>query len=328
MNHTFHIIIKPRTTQSVPWDVDLRSVTLANLQTLISNVYPKFQNTALLFQFITKDTTQQPESDEALRALLRRLVMKKEMRVVVYVSTPAKPFSDWTLSEVSKLFGFEEGDFPLLECGSAEPNWNSEARLLNELRLRMKHNPITTCSLEATRSLYTFSYLVAAVGRFEEEFHVIPQQRIHGPHGMEPVDYAIKLLKTGEIVGVTEVTKDDISQGIAQCAVQLESAVFSRKRKAEGIKEQQKETLARAFGIVTDAQSFIFVKCSMNERNISLEVSPSMVIDYRCKNWQDQAIDILRVIVWLLMEARVPLGEECEVGTQGDKRDKHVRRND
>ena len=41
-----------------------------------------------------------------------------------------------------------------------------------------------------------------------------------------------------------------------------------------------------------------------------------MVIDYRCKSWQDQATDILRVIMWLLMEARVPLGEGREVGTQ------------
>jgi len=76
------------------------------------------------------------------------------------------------------------------------------------------------------------------VDNFKKEFTVTPEEKLNGPHGTGPIDYAITFIKTGEIIGVTEVKKEDILQGIAQCAVQLESVVFSRKRKADELENE------------------------------------------------------------------------------------------
>ncbi|EXX74666.1 hypothetical protein RirG_049010 [Rhizophagus irregularis DAOM 197198w] len=45
-----------------------------------------------------------------------------------------------------------------------------------------------------------------------------------------PIDFAIDLLQTAKTVGVTEVKDEDLFKGIAQNAVQLESALSNRKR--------------------------------------------------------------------------------------------------
>ncbi|UZO11662.1 uncharacterized protein OCT59_003221 [Rhizophagus irregularis] len=53
----------------------------------------------------------------------------------------------------------------------------------------------------------------------------------HRNHNMSaPIDFAIDLLQTAKTVGVTEVKDEDLFKGIAQNAVQLESALSNRKR--------------------------------------------------------------------------------------------------
>ena len=133
----------------------------------------------------------------------------------------------------------------------------------------------------------------------------MPEERINGPHGTGPVDYMIKSVTSLEIVGVTEVKKDDIEQGIAQCAVQLESVIDNyRKRRAKEIEEVNQDRPRRAFGIVTDAEKFVFLKCLISdEGRIGLEVSPHVTIDYRTESWKDRVKLILGNIVWLLGEA-------------------------
>jgi hypothetical protein len=69
-------------------------------------------------------------------------------------------------------------------------------------------------------------------------FELRPEKNITGPNGHGPVDFAIDLLKTAKTVGVTEVKDKDIYKGIAQNAVQLESALVNRKRKANEMEEE------------------------------------------------------------------------------------------
>ena len=117
-------------------------------------------------------------------------------------------------------------------------------------------------------------------------------------------------------------------QSIAQCAIQLESLcaiqlepVIDNHRKRKAKEMEEKQTLARAFGIVTDAEKFVFLKYWMNgEGNMGLEVSPSVKIDYQAKNWQDMAKDILGNILWLLEEAQKPANEAGVVSEKEKKR--------
>lgn len=295
------MIIQPRTTQSVPWHVDLDSVKLTDLHTLIAVEYPKFENTTLVFRFRLDNHIEQPSTDQGLRKLLHRLATEDRMTVKITVATPAKPYSEWTLSAVKKLFGLTETDrFPRFNCGTTPPTKSSLEQLRRELKLRIDNTPIDEESPEASKSLYIYSYLLAAVDNFKQMFIVLPEEQIDGPHGTGPVDYMIKSIATLDIVGVTEVKKRDLSKGIAQCVIQLES-VITRKRKVD---EKEQESPGTAFGIVTDAECFIFPKCLVdNEGIISLETSKIVTINYN-KDWQDDVKEILGNIVWLLAEVQ------------------------
>jgi len=97
--------------------VTLHSVVLADLGNLVSAEYSKYANTTLAFEFrMSNGTTQYPRTDEDLRRLLRQLVVDDEMKVTVVVTTPARPYSEWTFPEVCRLFGMVEiiqtGRFP------------------------------------------------------------------------------------------------------------------------------------------------------------------------------------------------------------------------
>ena len=304
--HKFDVFIQRRTSQSVPWHVNLNSVKLTDLRAFILKAYPKFENTTLFFRFRIKDGTEQPDTDKDLQKLLYRLVTNDETTIRITVTTPTKPYSDWTLPAVRGLFGLaENASFPAFSCGSIPPTAESLTQLKNELKLRIMNTPFIIGSPEASKSLYTYSYLISAVENFKKQFHVMPEEKIDGPHGTGPVDYMIKSVTSDEIVGVTEVKKDDMEQGIAQCAIQLESVVDNyRKRKAEEIEEVNQGRPGRAFGIVTDAEKFIFLKClTSDEGIIGLEVSQHVSIDYRIEGWQDTVKLILGNIVWLLGEA-------------------------
>ena len=305
--HLFYVIIQPITVQSVPWHVNLNSVKLTDLHALISKEYPKFGNATLFFQFRLKDhTTEQPDTDKDLQRLLDRLVTNDEMTIKITVTTPAKPYSDWTLPAVRELFSLEKyGSFPAFSCGSIPPTAESLKQLENELKLRIMNTPIKIGLPEASRSLYTYSYLLSAVENFKQQFNVMPEERIDGPHGTGPVDYMIKSVTSLEKVGVTEVKNNNFEQGIAQCAIQLESVIDKyRKRKAEEIEEVNQGRPERAFGIVTDAEKFVFLKCLISDEGIiGLEVSQHVSIDYRIEGWQDTVKRILGNIVWLLGEA-------------------------
>ncbi|CAG8639269.1 648_t:CDS:2, partial [Funneliformis caledonium] len=54
-------------------------------------------------------------------------------------------------------------------------------------------------------------------------------------------------------------------KGVAQCAVQLESSLSNRKRKADEIEEDQ--MLGRVFGIATDAEKFYFMECTLDDQD-------------------------------------------------------------
>ncbi|EXX61277.1 hypothetical protein RirG_172680 [Rhizophagus irregularis DAOM 197198w] len=67
------------------------------------------------------------------------------------------------------------------------------------------------------------------------------RKNITGPNGHGPVDFAIDLLQTAKTVGVAEVKDEDFYKGIAQNAVQLESALSNRKRKQVRWREELSE---------------------------------------------------------------------------------------
>src|SRR3954466_10448783 len=92
---------------------------------------------------------------------------------------------------------------------------------------------------------------------------ILTRKNITGTNGHGPVDFAIDLLKTAKSVGV-EVKI--FFKGIAQDAVQLESALSNCKRKANEI-EKESVFAGKTFGIVTDAEKCYFLECSFDDQD-------------------------------------------------------------
>jgi len=196
--------------------------------------------------------------------------------------------------------------FPVFSCGSVNPSQESLKNLMIELKSRLDNTPINLLSIEATKSLYVYSYLLAGANNFKGKFEIRPQKNISGPNGHGPLDFAVDLLRIAKTVGVTEVKKDDFVKGVAQCAVQLESSLSNRKRKANEVEENQ--MVGKVFGIVTDAEKFYFMECSLdNQDRPSFKLSEPVVVIYNDENMENMIRKVLSHIVWLLEEAQKPV---------------------
>ncbi|EXX74873.1 hypothetical protein RirG_047060 [Rhizophagus irregularis DAOM 197198w] len=70
-------------------------------------------------------------------------------------------------------------------------------------------------SYEATKSIYSYTYLVSATYPFKDQIKVVPEKLIEGKSGRENLDYGIESRTTGRIIGLVEVKKDVLS-GVLQ----------------------------------------------------------------------------------------------------------------
>jgi hypothetical protein len=304
--------------------VDIEHATLEGLKNSIRAMYqtPALENDGAELNMLNDSGKYSPRNDQDLREVLRIFVSKKNLKFTVFIETPSKAFSDWTFSSVCQLYdlGGETEDptmavFPIFSCGNVKPSQESLEGLMAELKSRLDNTPINLLSIEATKSLYVYSYLLAGANNFKGKFEIRPQKVISGPNGHGPLDFAIDLRRTAKTVGVIEVKKDDFVKGVAQCAVQLESSLSNRKRKADEMEEEQ--TFGRVFGIVTDAEKFYFMECSLdNQDRPSFKLSEPVVVVYNDDNMENMVVKVLSHIVWLLEEAQKPV----EASQSGVKR--------
>jgi hypothetical protein len=270
------------------------------------------ENDGAVLNIVNESGKYSPLNDQDLREMLQLFVSNKNLKFTVFIETPSKAFSDWTFSSVCQLYGLsgETEDptmavFPIFSCDNVKPSQESLEGLMAELKSRLDNTPINLLSIEATKSLYVYSYLLAGANNFKGKFEIRPQKVISGPNGHGPLDFAIDLRRTAKTVGVTEVKKDDFVKGVAQCAVQLESSLSNRKRKADEMEEKQ--AFGRVFGIVTDAEKFYFMECSMDDQDRpSFKLSEPVVVVYNDENLQAKVEKVLGHIVWLLEEAQKP----------------------
>ena len=126
------------------------------------------------------------------------------------------------------------------------------------------------------------------------------------------------------VLGVTAVKKDDFLKGVAQNLVQLESSLTIRKRKRcdddDGEMEDDRSVPLKAYGIVTNAVTWYFVECSINQSQESSSVDrPKFRISKLAKTvsygdestWRDDVESVFGQIVWLMrkMHSEIPRRE-------------------
>ncbi|PKB97236.1 hypothetical protein RhiirA5_506297 [Rhizophagus irregularis] len=312
--HVFDVVIKPKRVKTFKWTVNIEHATLEGLKNFIRGTCPTpaLENDGAVLNILNDEGKYLPMNDQDLRELLQVFVSKKNLKFTVTVETPSKAFSDWTFPKVCQLYGLDgESEeptmaaFPLFSCGNVKPSQESMEGLMAELKSRIENTPINLLSIEATKSLYVYSYLLAGANNFKGKFEIRPQKVISGPNGHGPLDFAIDLRRTAKTVGVTEVKKDDFTKGVAQCAVQFESSLSNRKRKANEIEEEQ--AFERVFGIVTDAEKSYFMECTMDDQERpSFKLSEPAVVVYNNVSVENMVREVLSHIVWLLEEAQKP----------------------
>ena len=170
---------------------------------------------------------------------------------------------------------------------------------------------------EAGKSSYVRSILVAALRGFIVESKpkstLTPQSDIQGRYGQGPVDYAIE--GSGEVVGITEVKKENMEQGIAQNAVRIESALPRRKRKAEVMEKGEATHRTRCFGIVSDAVMWRFLECTRDEKNSPIfKLSSQYIVSYEEKVREQEVMKIVEIIKWLLAEVESDQRKRVKAG--------------
>ena len=99
-----------------------------------------------------------------------------------------------------------------------------------------------------------------------------------------------------------EIKRDDFEQGFAQVTVQMESSLTCRKRKANEIEEYDMD---KVWGIVTDAEKWYFMECTLDkDGKPSFAISKPVIVVYDDENLQTKVEKVLEHIVWLLEEAQ------------------------
>ena len=219
---------------------------------------------------------------------------------------------------VCRLFGLSTacdpdfGIFPPFEYGTAPDhltNSNLHA-LISELQLRKQTTGLSSLN-ETTSSSFVFSFLVMAASLFQFRIIIKPQKQLQGRYGRGPVDFAFESTPSGGFIGVTLVTGEDLTRGIAQNIVQLESFLSNHKRELT----ETTDTPAppnRAFGLVTDASVWYILECVMDStERISVKMAEIVqVIEYKQHDWMMTVEDVYSHLVWLLLQ--ILLKEDAE----------------
>ena len=148
------------------------------------------------------------------------------------VSVAQQPFSSYTFPKMKAVFGLKADDYnglSLFDGGVKDTPEEIRNQVISELlRLHKTFQHITSAN-EATRCEFIFRIIYGVASIFDGEMKVYPQYEISGSHGKGPVDWIIKVENT--IITVTEAKKEDINQGIAQNAIQLQTSIQRNPKK-------------------------------------------------------------------------------------------------
>ena len=146
--------------------------------------------------------------------------------LTINLSTKQRPFSSWTFNEFKAQFNIEADNYASLPRFILPSAYLSEKKIQehidDELKEVMKIYQICPdgmTSNESNRSLFIFEILKQATSVYDG-FHLISQKHISGNLGSGPVDFAIE--HAGALIMVIEAKKENVDQGVTQCAIQLD----------------------------------------------------------------------------------------------------------
>ncbi|PKB95816.1 hypothetical protein RhiirA5_435974 [Rhizophagus irregularis] len=131
---------------------------------------------------------------------------------------------------------------------------NQTPALENDGATRVATTPIDVSHDEATKSIYSYTYLVSATYPFKDQVQV-QEKLIKRKNGRGNLDYGIESCTTGRIISLIEVKKDDLKQGFAQAIIQLDSSLGQMKWIMDmGMKDMVEKVLGHIIWLLEEPQ--------------------------------------------------------------------------
>ncbi|CAG8675738.1 11292_t:CDS:2, partial [Ambispora leptoticha] len=95
----FDVVVSPKRTKGFKWTVNIEHATLEGLKKSIYAIYqtPALENDGAVFNLVSDSGKYSPRSDQDLCEILQQLASKNSFKFTVFIETPSKAFSDWTL---------------------------------------------------------------------------------------------------------------------------------------------------------------------------------------------------------------------------------------
>ncbi|GBC10285.1 hypothetical protein RclHR1_00950022 [Rhizophagus clarus] len=204
-------------------------------------------------EILTERKVIQFSTDENLTSIIWTTNPKVDLEIVVdtfnlcmAVFVVQQPFSSYTFPKMKAVFSLKADDY-------------------NGLSLFDGGVKDTPKEIRTTRCEFISHIIYSVASIFDGEVKVYPQYEISGSHGKGPVDWVIKVGNT--IITVTEAKKEDINQGIAQNAVQLQTSIQRNPKKRSYDTAGLHEDVM--YGIVSTAVDWVIIKLvsSSSENN-------------------------------------------------------------
>ncbi|KAF9189606.1 hypothetical protein BGZ51_009425 [Haplosporangium sp. Z 767] len=284
------IIIKPEKKVAFTWLAIVETATLDDLKKNIFIEYPHYAHDKYLEIFVYNGQAKPARigDDEDLREILKIAKTASKTKLTISLDTPTKAFSAWKFKDVCTEFNLSESagvDInvipPFTDIPAVSLDSDREKEVLAQLKIEIESR-VEALKLfganEATKSMVVGSFLVAATKLFKEDLYLVSQRDLRGRRGNGPLNFSVHSRSTHNYtLGVTEVKKEDFEQGVAQNIVQLESALTTtKKRKRETHAIDGEEEKIRSYGIVTDAEKWILIECTLQkDENVSCRITDS-----------------------------------------------------
>ncbi|KAF9198978.1 hypothetical protein BGZ49_000072 [Haplosporangium sp. Z 27] len=351
---TFIFSIQFRSSKhTYPWTTNIESATVAEFRSALISIMPQHANDKYLqiYSYESSSSTakyQIVQTDIHLRNILSISRKSRGGKLFVSLLYPSKSYSQWTFEEVCAEFDLGTSDKPTIielprfEGIEAAPlDTNEKIRLRDELvvEITKRQSSIKNVrSNEASRSLVVASFLVAATELFKDDLVLDVEREVNGPHGHGPVDYSVHSRKTFRTIeytlGVTEVKHEKIAQGYAQNILQLESALYGkRKRSIEDVEDDDNEDQAerpnkqlKSYGIVTDGSHWHFLECTMHsDDSMTYRAAPVVDEDTYFATAEERIEMVFRKLIWLFSKMKEQIIYEDEIIDQASAQRKRIK---
>ncbi|PKK57945.1 hypothetical protein RhiirC2_797124 [Rhizophagus irregularis] len=222
--------INPKCIKAFNW---VANRPLKDLKETIFSLYqfPELEKNGATLTFSCNEKQYSPQINLEFQNMLQLFVLKRSSKFTVFIGTSLS-FSSWTFPKECQLYKLSENSNPLLSvfslfnCGFVD--------LDDEKSQEMKYQKVK----------YVCSYLVAIDNLFEDKFKICPEKNVSDLNGYGPIDF---------------------QQGVAQNAVQYESALSNNKKKV--------------FGIITNSESF-FWNVHYDSKLKDYDIQKGNLVDY------------------------------------------------